>query len=70
MATKQFTPRRNHFAGVRKQPETQTGYQHCWSTMEFDYVGRHHQLDLPPGLQKLSGRGAKAAGVGLMTVRR
>jgi hypothetical protein len=40
-----------------------------WSTMEFDHVARHHQPDLPPGLQKLSGRSSKAAGVGLITVR-
>jgi hypothetical protein len=40
-----------------------------WSTMEFDHVARHHQPDLPPGLQKLSGRGSKAADVGLITVR-
>jgi hypothetical protein len=38
------------------------------STMEFDHVGLHLQPDLPPILQKLSGRSAKAAGVGLMTV--
>jgi hypothetical protein len=36
--------------------------------MEFDHVARHHQPDLPPGLQKLSGRGSQAAGVGLITV--
>jgi hypothetical protein len=40
-----------------------------WSTMEFDHVARHHQPDLPPGLQALSGRSSKAAGVGLITVR-
>jgi hypothetical protein len=40
-----------------------------WSTMEFDHVAPHHQPDLPPGLQKLSGRSSKAAGVGLITVR-
>jgi hypothetical protein len=36
--------------------------------MEFGHVGLHLQPDLPPVLQKLSGRSAKAAGVGLMTV--
>jgi len=36
--------------------------------MEFDHVGLHLQPDLPPILQKLSGRSAKAAGVGLMTL--
>jgi hypothetical protein len=36
--------------------------------MEFGHVGLHLQPDLPPILQKLSGRSAKAAGVGLMTV--
>jgi hypothetical protein len=70
MPTKQSTRRRSHFTGVRKQLETQTGYQYLWSTMEFDHVARHHQPDLPSGLQKLSGRSSKAAGVGLITVRR
>jgi hypothetical protein len=37
------------------------------STMEFDHVGLHLQPDLPPILQKLSGRNAKAAGVGVVT---
>jgi hypothetical protein len=36
--------------------------------MEFDHVGLHLQPDLPPVLQKLSGRSAKAAGAGLMTL--
>jgi hypothetical protein len=36
--------------------------------MEFGHVGLYLQPDLPPVLQKLSGRSAKAAGVGLMTV--
>jgi hypothetical protein len=36
--------------------------------MEFDHVARHHQPDLPPGLQKLCGRSSQAAGVGLITV--
>jgi hypothetical protein len=36
--------------------------------MEFDHVGLHFQPDLPPVLQKLSGRSAKAAGVGVVTV--
>jgi hypothetical protein len=40
-----------------------------WSTMEFDHVAPHYQPDLPPGLQKVSGRGSKAAGVGLTAVR-
>jgi hypothetical protein len=39
-----------------------------WSTMEFDHVARHHQPDLPPGLQKLCGRSSKAAGMGLIAV--
>jgi hypothetical protein len=62
-------PRRSHFTGARKQLETQTGYEDRWSTMEFDHVARHHQPDLPPGLQELSCRSPKAAGVGLITVR-
>jgi hypothetical protein len=40
-----------------------------WSTMEFDHVARHHQPDLPPGLQKLCGRSSKAAGMGMIAVR-
>jgi hypothetical protein len=36
--------------------------------MEFGHVGLHLQPDLPPILQKLSGRSAKATGVGLMTI--
>jgi hypothetical protein len=35
-----------------------------WSTMEFDHVARHHQPDLPPGLQKLSGRSCESSGRG------
>jgi hypothetical protein len=43
-------------------------------TTRFDHVGYHHQADLPPLLQEVPGRSAKAAGaqsdVGLVTADR
>jgi hypothetical protein len=53
--------RRSHFVGARRPPETRARYQRGNPNNEVGHVGCHHQADLPPLVQELSGRRAQTA---------